>query len=149
MNGQTATTIEQKKSYLDLLAVGYYVVGGLAALFSCFALLYVGLGGAMMVQPHVFKPDAPPAFVGCFLVAIGGIFLILGWALAATMVYAGRCLAKREKYTFALVTAVVSCIIAPFGTILGILSLILLLQPDVKALFEGQAPAAAPTAPTA
>jgi hypothetical protein len=146
MEGSTGIPIEQKKNYLELLAVGYYVVGGLAALVSCLGLLYLGMGSFMMVRPHEFGPDAPPAFVGCFLLVLGGGFLILGWSFAAALIYAGRCIATRKKYTYALVAAVVTCLFTPFGTILGVLSLILLLQPDVKALFTPP-PAAVPASP--
>ena len=135
--------IEQKKNYLDLLAIGYYVVGALAALVSCFALIYVGLGAFMMASPSAFQPDAPPPFVGCLVFGLGMGFLLLNWSFAGAVIYASRCLAKRQKYNFALVAGVVSCLFTPFGTILRVFTIILLLQPEVKALFEPPAPAPA------
>lgn len=145
MDNQIRSASDQQKGYLDLLAIGYYVVGGLAGLVSCFALMYLVLGGVMLFRPESFQPDQPPTFVGCIIFAVGSGLLLGGWTYAATAIYAGRCLARRRKHTFILVLAVVSCLFAPFGTILGVLTIILLVQPEVKALFE--APAAAP--PTA
>jgi hypothetical protein len=138
----TGTTIEQKQSYLDMLAIGYYVVGALAGLLSCLALLYIGLGGVMAFNPRAFGPDEPPAFVGCMVLAMGLFGLTLGWAYAAAMIWAGRNLAARRRYRSVMVMAVVSCLFTPLGTALGILTLILLAQPEVKALFAGPAPAA-------
>jgi hypothetical protein len=142
MENQIRTATDQQKGYLDLLAIGYYVVGGLAGLVSCFALIYLVLGGVMLFRPQSFQPDQPPAFVGCILFALGSGLLLAGWTYAATAVYAGRCLAQRRKHSFILVLAVVSCLFAPFGTILGILTIVLLVQPEVKALFETPAPTA-------
>lgn len=133
---QVRTASDQQKSYLDLLAVAHYVVGGLAALLSCFALIYLVLGGFMMARPQAFGPDEPPAFVGCLIFGIGAGLLLLGWIYAGATLFAGRCLQRRRHYVFVLVMAVVSCLFTPFGTILGILTIILLLQPEVKALFE-------------
>jgi hypothetical protein len=42
---------------------------------------------------------------------------------------------------FCLVVAGVSCLFMPFGTILGVLSLIVLNRPSVKLLFSAQEPA--------
>jgi hypothetical protein len=46
-----------------------------------------------------------------------------------------------------MVMAVVSCLFTPLGTALGILTLILLAQPEVKALFAGKAVTAADAGP--
>jgi len=61
----------------------------------------------------------------------------LGWTLAVCMLIAGRNLAKRRHHTFCLVVAAISCIFMPFGTILGVLTIIVLMRPSVKGLFEG------------
>lgn len=139
----TGTTIEQKQNYLDILAISYYVVGALAGLLACLALLYVGLGGVMAFNPHAFGPDEPPQFVGCLVLSMGLFGLALGWAFAIAMIWAGRCLAARRRYEIVVVMAVVGCVFTPLGTILGILTLILLVQPEVKALFAGKGAAVA------
>ena len=58
------------------------------------------------------------------------------------MVLAGRYLARRERYTFCLVVAGVECMFMPFGTVLGVFTIIVLSRPSVKDLF-GALPAAA------
>jgi hypothetical protein len=132
--------LEQKKSYLDALSIGFYVVGALAGLLSCLALIYVGLGGFMLASPGSFDgAEPPPPFVGCLVLGLGLLLLTLGWGFAGCMISAGRALARRRKWTFVVVMAAVSCIFTPVGTVLGVLAIVLLVQPDVKALFEAPA----------
>jgi hypothetical protein len=46
-------------------------------------------------------------------------------------------------YIFCLVIAAVECIFMPFGTVLGVFTIIVLQRPTVKAMFRGQSPAQA------
>lgn len=126
--------LEQQKKYLDLLAVFHYVVAGIAALISMFALIYVVLGGVMAANPQAFADggDPPPQFVGCIILGIGLFILALGWGYAALTFYAGRCLARRRRFTLCLVSAAISCAFSPFGTVLGIFTIIVLMQPGVR-----------------
>ena len=51
---------------------------------------------------------------------------------------AGRSLAMRKRYMFALVVACVECIFMPFGTVLGVFTIIALSRESVKALFSAE-----------
>ena len=126
--------LEQQKKYLDLLAVFHYVIAGLAAFISLFALIYVCLGGVILVNPQAFADggDAPPAFLGCFILGLGALFLLLGWGYAALTAYAGRCLARRRRFALCLVSAAISCLFSPLGTVLGIFTIILLMRDGVR-----------------
>ena len=48
---------------------------------------------------------------------------------------AGRSLAKRCHYWFAFVVACLECLFVPFGTILGVFTLIVLSRNSAKELF--------------
>jgi disulfide bond formation protein DsbB len=52
------------------------------------------------------------------------------------MAYAGRCLAQRRRYLLCMVVAGIACIFMPFGTALGVFTLVVLSRPAVKAAFE-------------
>lgn len=128
---------------LQLLAIGYYVVGGLMFLFSCFALIYVAVGVMVVLSPP--RPDhgqPPPQFVGFLFAAVGGFFLLLGWSLAALTVFVGRSIQKRRRRTLTLVMAAIECAFFPFGTVLGVCTFLVLLRDSVMRIYDEQAQAA-------
>jgi hypothetical protein len=55
--------------------------------------------------------------------------------MAICILIAGRCLSRRKRYSFALVMACIECLFIPFGTILGVFTIIALSRQSVKALF--------------
>jgi hypothetical protein len=134
--------MNQDEEHLRLLSVFLYVCAGFAALFACFPFIYVIMGIAMMVSLHNVTPgrNEPPAFFGLFFILIGAAMILFGWAFAACIAYAGRCLAQRKRHTFCLVMAAIACMFVPFGTILGVFSIIVLVRPSVKAIFDGITP---------
>jgi len=58
-----------------------------------------------------------------------------GWIFAVIIFLTGRFLAKRKRYMFCLVIACVECLFMPFGTVLGVFTIIVLMRPSVKELF--------------
>ena len=119
---------------LDLLALFHFVVGGLTALFACFPLIHVAVGLAM-VFGNFDSPHPPPAMVGWLFVVLGGFFILCGWALAIAILVAGAKLKKRRSRTYCLVVGGLECMMMPFGTILGIFTIIILMKDSVKERF--------------
>ena len=77
--------------------------------------------------------------MGIFFVAFASLFILAGWTFATCVFLAGRNLARRRRYTFCLVMAAIMCLFMPFGTVLGVFTLVVLMRPSVKPLFDGQA----------
>lgn len=130
--------MQTDESQLNLLVVFHYVVAAITALFSCFALIYIGLGLAMILHPESMSGshgEPAPPFVGWIFASLGVAFLIGAWAYIICLVLAGRFLKRRRHYIFCLVMAGLSCMWMPFGTVLGVFTFIVLLRPEVKALF--------------
>ena len=127
------------KEHLRLLAIFHYVVAGLAALFSFFPLLYTTVGAIFIFAARHGTPkpgeQLPPEFLGWIFVVLGLLLFLLGVAMAICILIAGRCLSRRKHYTFALVMASIECLFIPFGTILGVFTIIALSRESVKELF--------------
>lgn len=125
--------------HLKILSTFHYVLAGLAALFACFPFLHLAVGVGMVVgSGDMGNQDPVLPWAGWFFIAISTIFIVCGWAYAICVALAGRFLSQRRRYTFCLVMAGISCMFFPFGTVLGIFTLILLLREPVKSTFEGQ-----------
>ena len=139
--------MNQDSEHLKLLTTFHYVVGGISALFACIPIFHLIIGLAMIFSPgHAFDAKGQDAFplklFGLMFAVIGGTAILFGWTLAACIIYAGRCLAVRKKYTFCLVMAGIACMFMPFGTVLGVFTIIVLMRPSVKELFGQQTPKA-------
>jgi hypothetical protein len=126
--------MKENDQYLRILAVGHYVLAGVVALFSLLWLIYIYFGQAMLKGELEGEP-APPV-VGIFMTAFGVVMLIFGVGFAVTLVIAGRMLEARRRFVFCLVVAGIACTLAPFGTTLGVFTILVLMRPEVKAVFD-------------
>ena len=133
---------------LRLLALGYVISGVVTALFSLLGLVYAGMGAIFLSLPIPAKEgEPPPAFIGGLFLVLGGAFVLFGAALAAAKLWASRCLKRRERRTFCLVTAAFTCLGVPWGTALGVATFVVLGRPSVAALFGPHAAAPRSVAP--
>jgi hypothetical protein len=124
--------------HLRLLSIFHYVKGGISAFFSCIPVIHVVLGLITIIAPHAFGHggDQPPAFVGWLLLILGVSIILFGWTFATITLIVGRCIARRRHYTFCFVWACVECLSVPFGTVLGVFTILVLNRASVKELFN-------------
>jgi hypothetical protein len=130
--------MNQDKEHVDLLGIFHYVVAGIAALFSCFPLMHLFMGIMVMTvgfdESQNHSGPAPWIF-GLFFVVFASVAILMGLAFAICIAFAGKYLRKRVKYMFCLVMAGIECMFMPFGTVLGVFTIIVLQRPGVKLLF--------------
>jgi hypothetical protein len=124
--------------HLRLLSIFFYVKGGITAVFACIPIIHVVLGLVFIIAPQTFGHgnDQPPAFLGWLFVILGGFLILFGWAFAILALMTGGCIGRRKHYTFCLVVACIECLSVPFGTVLGIFTLLVLNRASVKELFK-------------
>ena len=123
---------------LDLLAVFHYVVGGIMAFFSCMPFMHVFMGLAMVSGKFFENADgsAPPdAAFGWIFVIMGSMFILFGWAISICIIVAGRKLKHRKSRMYCMVVAGIECMFMPFGTVLGVFTLIALNKESVQEIF--------------
>jgi hypothetical protein len=133
------TDNRQDTEHLRLLTIFHYIVGVITALFSLLPGIHLGIGLWMLLSPeaiqHGGNGSPPPEFVGWVFVVLGGAFILIGELLAILIIYSGRLIARRERYLFSFVIAALMCFFVPFGTILGVFTLIVLSRHSVKQLY--------------
>jgi hypothetical protein len=127
-------TTAQDLEHLRLLSIFHYVVAAITAVFSLLPVLHLVIGIAMVTgKMEASDPDA--AIAGWFFIGFAALFIAFGLTFAGFVAYAGRCLRQRRRHTLCLVVAALECMMMPFGTVLGVFTLIALTKPPVKALF--------------
>lgn len=132
----------QDESYLDILPLLHYLVAGVTFLIGCFPLIHVAVGlGIVLATPA--GPNPPPVWLGWLFAGIGAGVVLFFWCLSVLWIVAGRCIAARRRWTLCVVAATAGLLVMPFGTALGIFSLIVLTREPVKRAFgaSGAGPA--------
>jgi hypothetical protein len=132
--------MQNDQEHLRLLVIFHYVLAGIAAFCASIPIIHLAMGLFMVLSPEQFqdaKGQGPPPFFGWMFVIMGAVFVTVGWAFAACVFAAGRCLARRRRHLFCMVMAGVECLFAPFGTVLGVFTIMVLNRESVKALFSG------------
>lgn len=126
---------------LRLLSIFHYVLAGLCIFPLLYGIFYMVIGifaGAMIASDPNIKNASGGAVFGGIFVFIGLIISMIALTVGILLIKSGRNLSKQTGYTFCFVIACISCVFMPFGTILGIFTLIVLSRDTVKALFNGQ-----------
>ncbi|WP_265594829.1 hypothetical protein [Haloferula sp. BvORR071] len=112
-------------NHLRILSLSYFIAGGLYA-FGALPLI------KCVVSEWTGRLHASGAATLFWVLCILGVVLL--------PVVCGICLNKRKCRGFCIVVAALSCLKFPFGTALGVFTIIVLCRPSVIALFEGRAP---------
>jgi drug/metabolite transporter (DMT)-like permease len=133
-----ATRPNSDLEHLRLLAIFHYVVGGLHILAASILILHVSVGLLLILRPGFFGNNPPPPFVGLFMTVMFGILMVCGWAMGVCTILSGRYLSRRVHRTFSMVVAVVNCLGFPFGTALGVCTIIVLSRDSVRNLYENR-----------
>jgi hypothetical protein len=132
------------QEHLRLLAIFHYIMAGLTACMACFSIIYMVVGIMFLTQPDMFKgpPNQPPPppevleMAGFMMVGFSALMVALGWIYAFCLFLTGKNLSNRRRYTFCMIIAGISCLFVPLGTALGVFTIVVLLRPSVKTLFE-------------
>ena len=122
------------EKHLNLLSTFHYVASGLTALFSCIFIVHLVMGVAVLSGAI----KGPPGFVAVIFVIFSLVAILGGWTLAVLMLLAGQRLKRRVSRTFCLVVGALECTLMPFGTVLGIFTIIILMRDSVKKLFAAK-----------
>lgn len=120
--------------HLKLLAVFHFVLAGVMTFFSCFGFIYVAIGIGMLTG-QIEGQNPPPRELGWVFAGVGTFVMLFVWTIAALIIVAGRRLLQHRSRTFCLIVAALMCLSIPFGTILGVFTLIVLSRPSVRQLF--------------
>lgn len=117
--------------------------------FSLFGLACAAMGFMFVNFPVPDGQNPPPEWFGLIFGIVGTVMAVLMWVLAAAKFRVAKVLRERTMRTFCVVVAILTTLGMPFGTLLGILTLLVLRRPSLERLFGAGsgAPLAQPEQP--
>ena len=124
------------QEHLKILSIVHYIFGSLQALLSCILIVHFVLGLVMATVPQALgHGQPPPVWFGLAMSALSGCFMLVGWLFGGLTIYSGYCIRRRRARGFSLIMAAINCLSIPFGTALGICTIVVLTRPSVRQLY--------------
>jgi hypothetical protein len=130
--------------HLALLAIFHFIFAGFALIGLGFLFIHYLFMHAIFTNPDMWHgPNAPPReqfehFFGIFkwfYLGMGTIMIAGG----VTNLLSGLFIQRRVHRTFSIVIAALNCLQIPFGTVLGIFTLVVLLRESVWEVYAANA----------
>lgn len=120
--------------HLRLLRIGYYIAAATTSFFVVFPLIYVVVGVMVFLAPTEANNDT--RWVGLLVAAFGAGVSLLMAVVTVMKFLTARSLGQHRRRTLCLITAGITCLAMPYGTAIGIGTIVVLQRPTVIALFE-------------
>jgi len=117
------------REQLKLLEIFHYVMGGLALGGLAFLFVHFTIMSAVFSDPWPRQAQQPPFEPAAFFRAFRWFYLFMGaWGLVSLVMnlISGLCIRARRHRFFSMVVAGFNCINLPFGTGLGVCTLMVL-----------------------
>jgi hypothetical protein len=129
----------QDVQHLNLLAVFHFIYGAFIAFVGLIFAVYIVFGiflATSAVPTGSGSGGPPPEAIGGLIAVIGVIAMLFTWGKAALVVWSGFSLRAHRRATLSLVVAFLCCLNVPFGTALGVFTIMVLSRASVKALYQ-------------
>jgi len=132
---------ETDRAHLKTLAICWYVVCGLQAVFGLGgSVVYAAMGVVVMNAEHAQDPEAMKT-LGMFMIIFGLVFAPISALLAFLSFLTAKGLGQFKRRPLIYVMASLVCLSVPIGTLLGVFTFIIMGRPAVKDAFAAQAAA--------
>lgn len=130
------------EEHLRLLRIAWLIAAAWNALWVSFPMIYIvmGLFFAFAVPHPAHGGDADARFVGCAFVSIGSAIALFMAVLAVLKFLTARAIGRRSSRILCVITAAIICLSIPYGTALGVATILVLTRPSVMELFAPAAP---------
>jgi hypothetical protein len=124
--------------HLRWLSIAHYIYGGFWLLIALLIVVVVGFfmiaGTGAAAESGELEQLGRTA--GPFLGLIGVLIAVFVLAFPVATIIAGQYLTQRRNRTFCVVISALNCLSAPFGTVLGVFTIVVLARPSIRAMFD-------------
>jgi len=155
--GLTEQPNPEDREHLSALSIGHFILGAVSLLGAAPVLFYgaagakllEGMGGDLTMalgnlptrpgsSPLPGAPDTMLQDLQVLLTALMASVIAVSVLAAVHLVLVGVMIRRRRWWTFCYLTGWGECLMFPFGTILGVFTIIVLGRPTVKRAFGVQ-----------
>lgn len=137
--GAEGIVMSKDEEQLRVLSIFHYVVGALAAVFGFFPTFHLIMGLVFIAGGIAEGGEAVVlSFMGFFFVLFALTFMLCAWSLAVVVILGGRYLSQRRHYRFCMFAGGAACLFMPFGTVLGVFTILVLNRTSVRELFVAE-----------
>jgi hypothetical protein len=141
MNSSTELSDSRAAEHLRLLSIFHYILAGLYFLGGFLPIAHLVIGYLMAFKPEALGEggqNRPPVLVGVLFMAVATALIFLAWGLAALTALSGWCIRHRRNRMLSLVVGGLNCIVVPFGTVLGVFTIIALERAEVREVYSSK-----------
>jgi hypothetical protein len=143
----TKPSTDRDEDHLLLLSIFHFILAGLGVLGLGFLMIHYTIMSTVFDNPHMWdhlkdkdgNPVPMPFNPSLFFNAFRWFYLFMGaWGIVSIIVnlVAGFRLRQWRSRTFLLFVAGFNCLNIPFGTVLGIFTIIVLTRASVRVRYE-------------
>jgi hypothetical protein len=130
------------REHLKLLAIFHFVFAGLGLVGLGFLALHFALMSTVFSSQDLWanskEATPPPREFFSFFAWVYGVFAFVLVTGGVLNLLSGLWLRRRVNRAFSFVVAALDCLQVPFGTVLGIFTVVVLSRDSVRRLYEGK-----------
>jgi hypothetical protein len=144
------SVFRQDRQFLGLLVIFHFVLAGIAFFIGLCPLMGLAMGiwmvsGAFPTgpapptypgSPQGPPPGQPPQWIGWMMIGEYSVMLLVLYGAAILACVVGYFLKRRKHWLFCIVGSGIQCLFVPFGTILGVFTIIVLARESVRHIFQ-------------
>ena len=142
--------MDDDNQVLNLLSIFHFVIAGIAAFFATIPFIYTSSEIFGIVRTVAFdmsptevwaRVRSPLGWVPFAAIGLILAWVIAGWFFAFAVARLGYFIRKKQRYKYCLIMSGIEALFFPFfpfGTLVGIFTIVLMIRPNVRALFEGE-----------
>lgn len=124
--------------HLRLLSLGYLIDGCLTIAFSCLFIIHFAIFNYFTSNPQIFDDsmsqinNAMPFDFFRIIAMVLGFIIVLGILFGVAKIFSSRFIKRRKYRMFSYIIGIPDLLYVPFGTVMGISTIIVLGRQSVK-----------------
>ena len=132
--------MDENIRYLNILAIFHFIVASIVGLLSCLPLINLFIGIPMLKDvPYALKQGeffSQTTLAPLMFILLPAGMTVIGWMFAIAIALNGYYIKNRQWLKYCMVVSGIETIFTPFGTALGVFTIIFLTKPNTKILFD-------------